>query len=183
MRCIVWRIEHLCFVCTRSGLGRRRIAELSAAGRILNELVVVVRGLDIDTLGVPAVAVAVGIELGVKPSTRHRFHIDRIRGIICLKFETQTVDIAIPARPQILSRNRQFVLRYPVGRNHKNSVVCVSRLSGTGSRGNKGDIRNADCGPHHPRTGSIWHKALNFCAVIDIGKALVNLQIIGRSHS
>ena len=182
MRRVVRRIKHLRLIGARAGLCGGRISELRTAWRILYQLVVVVCGLDIDPFGVPAVAVTIGIELGVEPDTRHRFHVDRIRGIICLKFETQTVDIAIPARSQILSRNRQFVLRYLIGGNHQYAVVCMSRLSGTGSRGNKGDIRNADCGPHHSRTGSIGHESLDFCAVVDIAEALVNLQIISRSH-
>ena len=112
---IICRVEHRRFICACTGFCRCCIAELRAARRILNELVIVVRGLNIHAQRIAAAAVSICIKLCVKPDTGYRLYIDWIRRIVRLQLEANIVDIAIPAGSQRLSRNRQFALRYLIG--------------------------------------------------------------------
>ena len=182
MRCVVRRIEHLCLVCARPGLRRRRIAELRAARSVLHQLIVVVCGLDIYPLCVAAVAVTIGIEFGVEPDTRNRFQNHRVCRVVRLELKSDIVVPTVHTGRKILIRKSEFTLRRLIGRNDEYTVIRMAGLTCPGARRDKVDPNTVNHVPTGSAAGRIGAVSLDLRTVIDIGKALIDFKIIGRAN-
>ena len=181
VRCIVRRIEHLCLVCARACLCSGRISELRTAWLILHQLIVVVCGLDIHPLCVAAVAVTVGIKLGVEPDTRHRFQNHRVCRVVRLELKSDIVVPTVHTGRKILIRKSEFTLRRLIGRNDEYTVIRMAGLTCPGARRDKIGPDIVNHVPTGSAAGRIGAVSLDLRTVINIGKALIDFKIIGRA--
>ena len=82
------RIKHLGFACCRRNLCGALVKEVCADRTVVHELIPAVGEFNRNPLRISALgSVAVRIKIRIQPDTHDRFHIDRIRIVLCLQFK------------------------------------------------------------------------------------------------
>ena len=135
-RCV--RIEHLGFSCCRRNLCGALVKEVRTDRTVVHKLVPAIGEFNCNSLRVSALgSVAVRIKIRIQPDTHDRFHIDRIRIVLCLQFEGVGVIAAVQRRSVVgfqLNLTRcEVCLRHILIRDHENSIVIATGLAGTRS--------------------------------------------------